>query len=38
MYNIVQVDKHVFLGGVFGFSLQAEYGSMVIELELLFVT
>jgi hypothetical protein len=31
----MQVDKHVLLGGMFGFLPQAEYGSMVIEMELL---
>jgi len=38
MCNIMQVGKQVFLGGMFGFFLQAEYDSMVIKLEALCVT
>jgi hypothetical protein len=33
MRNIMQIDKCVFLGGMFGFLLQAEYEGMGIKLE-----
>jgi hypothetical protein len=38
MCNIMQVDKLGFLGGMFGFFLQAEYDSVVKKLEPLCVT
>ena len=33
MRNIMQIDKCVFLGGMFGFLLQAKYEGMGIKLE-----
>jgi len=38
MCNIMQVGKLGFLGGMFGFFLQAEYDGMVRKLEPLRVT